>query len=508
MKIYFSQILLFLSLTAFANEKDSTQNKVALWGDFKSTNIVYNPDINPFVYYPKIASQNYLDLNFAYQRFQAGFRLESYWPALVGMPNELKGWGLANKFVRYQSKNFSLGLGNHYEQFGNGLIFKTQEQRALGMDNSLDGIWGNFRLKNVKIKIISGKQRIGFRHAAGWLTGIDFENKIKISKTTLSIGLSQIWKNEAYLGTNEAIKQNVFASSARAEVQKGNFKSQIESAIKSSDAAIINRYSTEIGSAIIWNTEWIKGNTSYLAQIKRTKNMDFRSERGQTQNTAIVNYIPNFTKIHTYRLLTLYPSASQVLGEIGGQIEVSKYLNSGSSITINLAAYDQPKNLSLENSYDKKLYREAVVEFEKELSENSKLNLLANYAHFNKGIVLGGFNEIIKFQTVVADWSFKINKNLSINTQAQHLHTQQDKGSWAMALLDLRIKSKVSVYFSDEYNYSRSHNYYHMGSNLNLGSKSIGLSYGKVREGLFCVGGICQIIPEYQGLNLSVTTRF
>lgn len=71
--------------------------------------------------------------------------------------------------------------------------------------------------------------------------------------------------------------------------------------------------------------------------------MDFRSERGQTQNTAIINYIPNFTKIHTYRLLSLYPYASQVLGEIGGQAEVSKYLNSGSSFTLNLAAYDQPK---------------------------------------------------------------------------------------------------------------------------------------------------------------------
>lgn len=154
------------------------------------------------------------------------FQIRKLLASLSWNAQRTKRLGIGQQVCRYQSKHFGLSLGNHYEQFGNGLLFKTQEQRALGMDNSIDGILGNFRLKNAKIKILSGKQRIGFRHAAGWLTGIDFENKIKISKTTFNIGLSQIWKNEAYLGINEAIKQNVFASSARAEMQKETLKAK------------------------------------------------------------------------------------------------------------------------------------------------------------------------------------------------------------------------------------------------------------------------------------------
>ena len=496
----------FSSFLANASEPDSTIQKINFWGDFKSTNIKYNPDINPFIYYPKVASQNYLDLNFSYKRFTAGFRMEAYLPALVGMPNELTGWGLASKYFRYQTKKVSLGIGNHYEQFGSGLILKTQEERDLGMDNSIDGIWGNFRLKNVKIKVISGKQRLGFRHAYGWLSGVDFETIKTIEKTTYSFGFGSVWKNENYLGQNLDIKKNILANSLRIGLSQKRFESQMEFVRKSNDASAINFYSKKLGSTFLWNTQINFENSTLSAQIKRTENMDFRSERGQTKNTAIINYIPNFTKIHSYRLLTLYPYASQVLGEVGGQTEWSKYLSSGSVLNINFSAYNQPKKS--ENGYSKKLYREFLIEFEKDISENTKLNLLANYAHFNKGIILGGFDEIVKFQALVADLTFKCNKKLSINTQAQHLYSKQDKGSWAMALVDFRIKSKVSIYLTDEYNYSRNHHYYQAGTNLNLGSKSIGLSYGKVREGLFCIGGICQIIPEYQGLNLSVMGRF
>ena len=506
MKWLLINILFISSFLANASEPDSTTQKINFWGDFKSTNIKYNPDINPFIYYPKIASQNYLDLNFSYKRFTAGFRMEAYTPALVGMPNELTGWGLASKYFRYQTKKVSLGIGNHYEQFGSGLILKTQEERALGMDNSIDGIWGNIRLQNTKIKVISGKQRLGFRHAYGWVSGVDLKTKKMLKKTTYSIGLGSVWKNENYLGQNTDIKENVFANSIRIGLSQKRFESQMEFVSKSNDQSAINFYSKKPGSAFLWNTQINFEKSTLSTQVKRTENMDFRSERSQTKNSAIINYIPNFTKIHTYRLLTLYPYASQVLGEVGGQTEWSKYLPSGSVLNINFSAYNQPKKL--ENSYDKKLYRELLIEFEKNISENTKLNLLANYAHFNKGIILGGFNEIVKFQAIVADLTFKCNKNVSINAQAQHLYSIQDKGSWAMALVDFRIKSKVSIYLTDEYNYTRNHHYYQAGTNLNLGSKSIGLSYGKVREGLFCIGGICQIIPEYQGLNLSVMGRF
>jgi hypothetical protein len=232
--------------------------------------------------------------------------------------------------------------------------------------------------------------------------------------------------------------------------------------------------------------------------------MDFRSERGTRLQTALINFIPNFTKLNTYRLLTLYPYASQVAGETGGQLDWTIFTETGAELNANFSLYQQPRFIEAAMP----LYREVNLEYSKDLSEDSKIRLLANYAHFNKGIVLGGFPEIVKYQAIVADFTRKISKNLSINTQAQHLYTRQDKGSWAMALLDFRIKSKCSIFITDEFNYSQNEHYYQVGSNLNLGSKTLGISYGKVREGLFCVGGVCQIIPEYKGLSINFGINF
>ena len=36
----------------------------------------------------------------------------------------------------------------------------------------------------------------------------------------------------------------------------------------------------------------------------------------------------------------------------------------------------------------------------------------------------------------------------------------------------------------------------------------IALGYGRTREGIFCVGGVCRFVPASNGLVLSVTSSF
>ena len=106
-------------------------------------------------------------------------RAEGYFPPLLGYPYNLEGRGVVNRFVSYESAKISATVGSFYEQFGSGMSLRLQEQRFLGMDTSLDG----FRVKanptkNYTVKLIGGKQRLGFKHADGLVLGIDNEFRL------------------------------------------------------------------------------------------------------------------------------------------------------------------------------------------------------------------------------------------------------------------------------------------------------------------------------------------
>jgi len=40
------------------------------------------------------------------------------------------------------------------------------------------------------------------------------------------------------------------------------------------------------------------------------------------------------------------------------------------------------------------------------------------------------------------------------------------------------------------------------------GATRITISGGRQRQGIFCVGGVCRVVPASNGVSLSVTTSF
>ena len=67
--------------------------------------------------------------------------------------------------------------------------------------------------------------------------------------------------------------------------------------------------------------------------------------------------------------------------------------------------------------------------------------------------------------------------------------------------------------FQDMYNYGNQNEDKRLHySNINIGflkgSTRFEIGYGKKREGIFCVGGVCKLVPSSNGLNLSITSSF
>ena len=80
-------------------------------------------------YAEKILFNTYADVNMASRYVDAGLRAEFMkWP-LPGYEKDFAGWGLSNFYVKGKYKGFELTAGDFYEQFGNGFILRTFEDR-------------------------------------------------------------------------------------------------------------------------------------------------------------------------------------------------------------------------------------------------------------------------------------------------------------------------------------------------------------------------------------------
>ena len=84
------------------------------------------------------ATNNYLMLDYRYRFIEAGIQYENYLPPLIGFANQLEGHRLVKRFLSIKTDRLLVTLGHFYEQFGNGLVLRTYEDRALGINTSLD----------------------------------------------------------------------------------------------------------------------------------------------------------------------------------------------------------------------------------------------------------------------------------------------------------------------------------------------------------------------------------
>jgi hypothetical protein len=147
------------------------QNEGQLHGNFSTDVQLYNQDsaIGAVLPPERLGANAWANLIYTQGNFEAGGRMESYEPSLAGYPagQAYSGTGVGYRYIKFKVSDLEVTAGNFYEQFGQGLIFRSYEERYLGVDNVMDG----FRLKykpyrGVYLKTVLGRQRFGFNNGA------------------------------------------------------------------------------------------------------------------------------------------------------------------------------------------------------------------------------------------------------------------------------------------------------------------------------------------------------
>lgn len=497
---------------------------------------------------------SYANVFYTNGNFKAGMRLESYLPRIQGYPDRFEGTGLGMRYVGYTNSYIDVTLGNFYEQFGSGLIFRSYEDRALGYDNNMDGMRLIFRpAKGVVLKGVYGKQRLSFTDgkvvkASGVVRGIDaeihvndlLEKYMKESKLDIVLGGSFVSKFQKDDNPDLILPQNVGAYSGRLGLKYSKFSFNAEYAVKENDPSEDNNNIYNKGHAAIANLGYSQKGFGIVVSAKSVDNMSFRSDRTKSLQDVLINYLPSMNKTHTYNLVaTLYPYATQPMGEVAYQAEVLYTIKKGSKIG---GKYGLPINANFSTtygpihhtsgfnpadstgiSYKGRLFDQSGLQYWQDININITKKFNAKYSmifsYFNIRLnndiskVADDAHGIIESHIGVVEVNWKINKTNSVRAEFQGLFTKKDKGNWATAVIEYNVSPNWFFSVMDQYNYGNPVKdlqlHYLIGSFGYIRDASrFMVSYGRQRAGLFCVGGVCRFVPASNGLTLTFTQSF
>ncbi len=177
MRIVLFSFVLFMNLAAFSQGKGFFKES-KLNGSLETNNQYYlnNKRGNILAPEKRFASNTYLTANYQYKGLRAGIQFEGYNQALQGFPTRYEGNKLVRRYIRYTNKKIDVHVGNFFEQFGNGLVFRAFEERSLGLDNNIDGLGIRYSpFQSLKIKAIWGRPRTFMERSPGEVIGGDLE---------------------------------------------------------------------------------------------------------------------------------------------------------------------------------------------------------------------------------------------------------------------------------------------------------------------------------------------
>ncbi|PSL43059.1 hypothetical protein CLV51_10953 [Chitinophaga niastensis] len=529
-------IFIVITITGISHISLAQEIPGKLSGGLESNNQYYVDDKATQAKAPrdKIATNSYFTLNYTLKNFYAGIQLESYLSALMGYPEGLKGTKLTHRFAGYRTDKIDITAGNFYEQYGNGLIFRSYEERQLGIDNMMDGVNVRFTpLKSIRFKASYGLQRVLMDNGEGIVRGADLEldplDLLKIKHNWgLTIGGSVVNRYQKYTGPDDVFPPEVNAYSARFGLTHAHYDLNMEYVSKSADPTDLNKNIFKKGSVLYIN-QTITTNKGLSMDIafRRMESMDFRTDRTQKDNIAVVNYLPALTKLYTYSLPNLYPYAAQSMGEIGGKADIYYHFKRGSTLggrygtklSLTASLYRNLDTVRLKSKEGFRsafwrfgptaLYNDVNISMERRWSPQIKTIFSYMNLNYNQGYIQGPGYGMVNANMAIADVLLNFDRKNALRVELQHLWTVDDEKNWAAALLEYSYAPGWSCFAGDMLNYqSKKIHYFSVGGAYNYKAARVSLSYGRQRAGLLCVGGICRMVPAYSGASLSFTYNF
>ncbi len=502
----------------------------------------------------KMLMNSFANLLYTQGNFSAGLRFETYLNPLQGYDPLYKGSGVPYWFGAWRNEQFEITVGHFYEQFGSGMVLRAYEERNLGFDNAFEGAKVVFKpIDAITLKGLIGKQRYFWEKGPGLVRGIDgdlsindlFKPELNL-KTRLTLGGSFVSKYESAedIIVNDTsllhLPENVSSWAARANINRGGFNIYGEYTRKINDPSSFNKFIYKDGESLLVQTSYATKGLGVMASAKRTDNMSFKSKRTETGSTLDINYLPALTRQHAYSLSAMYPYATQPNGEMAIQGQVNYKIPRGSkiggkygtdiavnfsrvtSIEKEVAEGESAIGVSGTKGYtsqffafgDELYFQDLNIEVQRKFNQKYKVLLSYIFMKYNIDVIENHPGEpLVEAHILIADMTYRYDSKNALKLELQHMSTKQDKGNWVQYMMEYTIAPRWFFNFSDQYNYGnddeeKQFHYPTIAMGYTRGSNRLAVSYGKQRQGILCVGGVCRTVPAASGLTVTLTSSF
>ena len=510
-------------------------------------------------------SNDYLKVDYNIGRFSAGVQVDGYLPAMYGYDfydycqRDSKLNMFLTKYVQWEDANWGVRLGDIYDQFGSGLIFRAYEDRALGFNNSLAGARAYYNFNNmVNVKVIAGLPRLydvrsksaiwggdlslSISDMAGWYDGVVALEGSYVGRYQKDASVKFPVENGMFKGVEDDVINMV---SGRLNFEYAGFSLRGEYVAKLNEDIYNPTKDAAKGNAVTLDLGYNIGRFSASASFRRMENMttfiEYRPMGIGGGNS--MNYVPLLTRQHTYSLANLNPyrgSSVHTGGEVGGQIDLyyslrnpkarGKYWNFHANFSM-FNSLDHYNPMAGGDMEGRNVWIDYNFDVERQWNKQVKSTFFYSFQRWDEEInhYDGAHAHYCASHIFVGDVTYKINKKHSMRFELQYLASNDYEGDWVAATIEYNLAPKFSFYVSDMWNcekmqdgaygnyymnintYEYDHellHYYQVGASFTHNSLRAQLSYGRNRAGYVCSGGVCRFQPAYTGVNLALTLSF
>ena len=542
-------VLLSFSVSVAAEEKDwgrvsaSLESLNHVYVDDAANNFMPVSGLDQNLNYLKggrYATNNYLKVDYYKGRISAGMQLEGYFPTTIGYPIAQNKLSLSNLYVGWTDDSYSVTAGTFYEQLGSGLLFRSWEDRALGLNNAVMGLRGSYSSDFFSVRAFAGLPRLdklqvmtdngffGFGLAddvviAAADASVSISDCFSWNDISLSLEGSVLYKHEELMAMpmSKGCKEDNIGWSGRLNAGFDGF--YLKGEYVGAGVQYINPFTdAQRGDAQLLELGYNKrglGVSLTGRRLFRINQQIYTGAYDYDGSANIMSYTPAMCTQYTYMLTTLVPysipETTNALksGEFGAQLDAFYNFRRGTKIGVK-RGMKVHANFSTYYSLDAEghvkngefLFRDFSIDVERQWSKQFKTTFLYSYQDYNhheNGIYVG------ESHTVVADLLYKWTSKFSTRLELQYLISDEYQKDWMAALLEISLAPHWSIYASDMYNHgSTGMHYYNAGLSYAYRWIRVAAGYGRYRAGYICSGGVCRQIPAYTGANITLTASF
>ncbi|MFN0275149.1 MAG: DUF6029 family protein [Chitinophagales bacterium] len=519
-------VIVFSTLSGFiVSAQSQFSGDLQINTEFYQTDTVIGATGTPHYDNLKSGLDTWLQLNYQNPSWglDAGIRLDMFNNSNLHSPGTpYTDQGIGRWYVSKTLADLKITGGYIYEQFGAGYVFRSYEERPLGIDNALFGIELEYTLdSNWTLKALAGKQKDLFSSYNPVLKGANIEGVIQTNKVQLFPGVSFLNRtidqdnmdiiaatiNSYPLESRFVPAYNMYAGSIYNTLSVQNISWYIEYALKSSEAikdAVGNLIDSD-GNVIYTSLTYSQKGFGVTGQFRKVDNWVMRTSPNELLLDGILDYLPALTKQNSLRLTARYQDVAQELGETAYQLNVTYTPVKGVTIGANYS--------DVKSADDVQLFREAIADVEIR-KPKYKILVGGQYVLYNQQVLEAHPTDTtITPITPFLEFTYKFDRKKSIRMELQYQQNEGDYGSWVYGLAEFTIAPKWSLTASDMYNFDplkteKALHFPLFAAVMTQKANRFSLSYSKQLAGIVCTGGICRFEPAFSGLKFQIISTF